>query len=278
MRVHLLSDLHLEFSNYHIENSMNADVLILAGDITLSQPLHDHATSEWSPELGTNQMIAARTRTFFEQCKNQFDHIIMIAGNHEFYHGKFSAGLQYLKDECSKYNIHFLENESILIEDTLFLGATLWTDFHRSPQNLHLIRDQMNDYRAIRHDAKGYRKLLPIDTLNRHTQSLNFLKDELTDTETDKIVVITHHAPSFMSINPAYRMDKNNDVQNSAYYSELSEFILDNPKIKVWCHGHTHYPVDYQIGDTRVISNPRGYQSAMSSEKTGFDINFTFEI
>ena len=46
---------------------------------------------------------------------------------------------------------------------------------------------------------------------------------------------------------------------NGGYMTELSEFILDNPEIKLWTHGHTHSSHDYQIGNTRIVCNPRGY-------------------
>jgi hypothetical protein len=46
---------------------------------------------------------------------------------------------------------------------------------------------------------------------------------------------------------------------NGGYRSELSEFILDHPQIKLWTHGHMHDPFDYMIGTTRVVCNPRGY-------------------
>ena len=46
---------------------------------------------------------------------------------------------------------------------------------------------------------------------------------------------------------------------NGAYSSRLDQFILDNPQIKLWTHGHTHEEFDYMIGSTRVVCNPRGY-------------------
>jgi Icc-related predicted phosphoesterase len=71
-----------------------------------------------------------------------------------------------------------------------------------------------------------------------------------------KVVVVGHHAPSNQSIKPKYRDDA---IMNGAYSSDLSEFILDHPKIKFWIHGHTHDVFDYMIGPTRVLCNPRGY-------------------
>jgi hypothetical protein len=30
-------------------------------------------------------------------------------------------------------------------------------------------------------------------------------------------------------------------------------------QVDLWVHGHTHNAVDYQVGQGRVVSNPRGY-------------------
>jgi hypothetical protein len=46
---------------------------------------------------------------------------------------------------------------------------------------------------------------------------------------------------------------------NGGYCSNLEEFILDHPQIRLWTHGHMHDPSDYMIGETRVVCNPRGY-------------------
>jgi hypothetical protein len=70
------------------------------------------------------------------------------------------------------------------------------------------------------------------------------------------VVVVTHHAPSKLSIKPKYQHDQ---LMNGGYSSDLSEFILDHPEIRVWTHGHTHDTFDYTVGDTRVLCNPRGY-------------------
>lgn len=42
----------------------------------------------------------------------------------------------------------------------------------------------------------------------------------------------------------------------------------------LWVHGHVHHRNDYMVGDTRVVSNARGYPG----EETGFDPCFTVEI
>jgi hypothetical protein len=64
---------------------------------------------------------------------------------------------------------------------------------------------------------------------------------------------------------------------NGAYSSDLNDFILDHPQIKLWTHGHTHEPFDYMIGSTRIVCNPRGY-SGYEARADEFDATVGFEI
>ena len=65
---------------------------------------------------------------------------------------------------------------------------------------------------------------------------------------------------------------------NGGYHSDLSKFILDNPQILLWTHGHTHEVLDYKLGETRIVCNPRGYEGDTYSENTGWDPNLILEI
>jgi Icc-related predicted phosphoesterase len=115
----------------------------------------------------------------------------------------------------------------------------------------------MTDYRVITNCNHGvYRKLNPGDTCEIHQQTKDWLRSELAKLEDRKVVVVTHHAPSHLSIADWYKEDRE---MNGGYSSDLSELILDHPQIRLWCHGHMHDPFDYAIGTTRVVCNPRGY-------------------
>ena len=61
---------------------------------------------------------------------------------------------------------------------------------------------------------------------------------------------------SDLSVKPRYEHDYH---MNGAYRSNLEDFIVARPQIKLWIHGHTHHEFDYMVGDTRVVCNPRGY-------------------
>jgi len=265
MKIALASDLHLEFQDINIQNTENADVLILSGDILVAEDLHNHSEEKVKiavmiDSLSRRQDTALRFRDFMKRCSFQFPHVVVIAGNHEFYHGNWKASIQYLRDEYSKFpNIYFLEQELKVIDDVTFIGATLWTDCNKGdPLTLHSLGDMMNDFRIIRNDELGFTKLRPAHTAQRHQQTISYFKSVLADRKDNKVVVVGHHAPSTLSIHDRYKHPVHS-LMNGGYHSDLSDFILDHPQIKLWTHGHMHDPSDYMIGDTRVVCNPRGY-------------------
>lgn len=284
MKIKLVSDLHLEFSDCYVNNNEGADVLILGGDIMIAQDLHDHMellSAGWGgPDLeglGRRQAAAQRYRDFLKRCAFQFPHVIYIAGNHEFYNGKFYAGIDYLRDECAKYpNVYFLERDTKIIDDVVFVGGTLWTDMNKGdPLTMHAIADMMNDFRITRNEKRGYAKMSPQDVVARHRQTLDYFRLVLAEHKDKKCVVVGHHSPSHQSVHPQYAHET---LMNGGYHSDLSEFILDHPQVKLWTHGHTHHPFDYMIGETRIVCNPRGYENDGYSENTGWKPDLILEI
>lgn len=264
MKIKIVSDLHLEFSDINITNEEGCDVLILSGDIMIAEDLHKHPEVAEDnivkiDNLSHRQETAKRYRNFLKRCSIQFPHVIYIAGNHEFYHGRWKASLDHLREECDKFNnVYFLEMDTKVIDDVTFIGATLWTDCNKGdPLTLHSLPDMMNDFRIIRNDEHGYTRLRPAHIMHRHHQTVSYLKAVLPDMRDRKVVIVGHHAPTTMSTHPRYQTDH---LMNGGYRSDLSEFILDHPQIKLWTHGHTHDPFDYMVGSTRVVCNPRGYE------------------
>ena len=277
MKIALASDIHLEFMDINIQNTENADVLILSGDILVAEDLHNHPEVHPNdpvniPNLGRRQSTALRFRDFMKRCSFQFPHVVVIAGNHEFYHGNWKASIQYLRDEYSKFpNIYFLEQELKVIDDVTFIGGTLWTDCNKGdPLTLHALGDMMTDFRVIRNDELGYTKLRPAHTAQRHQRTLGYLKTVLADRKDSKVVVVGHHAPTLNSIHERYRNDQ---LMNGGYASDLSELILDHPQIVLWTHGHMHDPFDYMVGTTRVVCNPRGY-AGHDSQADVFEVKY----
>ena len=266
MKILLGSDLHIEFGQLEVANVHNADVLILSGDIVTATDLKG-----WSPGGIIPPMEKAqRFMTFFEQCSTNFKYVLYVMGNHEHYHGDFATSADILRAALKEYpNIHFMDKESITIEDVTFIGGTLWTDMNKEdPSTLYSIKGVMNDFRIIKNSSrkvtfkdqanKFHERVAlfcPEDTVEDHKAMLTFI-NETTKDSTKKYVVVGHHSPSKASTHPRYKEEW---MMNGAYSSDLSEFILDRPQIKLWTHGHTHDPYDYMIGSTRIVCNPRGY-------------------
>lgn len=286
MKIKLVSDLHLEFSDCFINNNDNCDVLILGGDIMVATDLHDHpepantadqAAIAAGTGLGRRQQRAQRFRDFLKRCSFQFPHVIYVMGNHEFYHGRFYDSVDHIRTECAKFpNIYFLENDTKIIDDVTFVGATLWTDMNKGdPMTMHAIEGMMNDFRIIKNDKRNYASMSARDVVSRHARTLQYFRSVLAEQHDRKFVVVGHHSPSFQSVHESY---KSQYLMNGGYHSDLSEFIMDHPQIKLWTHGHTHYPFDYVIGETRIVCNPRGYEGDGYSEDTGWNPDIVLEV
>lgn len=270
MNITLVSDLHLDVSGYL--DLPGGDVLILAGDICEVKELRKefHQTKVQDREPG-----AFPCYDFFHYVVPKYKKVFMVMGNHEHYRGRFDKTYAELKSMVPD-NVTLLEKECFEYEGVLFLGATLWTDLNKGdPITVYTVKGFMNDYKAIQnyYPAKElYHKLTPEYTLAEHRKTLEYFKFMLEEKRDMPVVVITHMAPSFQSVNEKY---KHETTTNGAYASELNEFILDHPNIKVWVHGHMHDPVDYMIGDTRILANPRGY---IPWEGAQFLPDFYFEV
>jgi hypothetical protein len=277
MKIKLISDIHLEFGDIEIYNEQNCDVLILSGDIMVAQDLHDYPADYLNKKntFGARQNAAILYRNFLKRCSDRFPHVIFVAGNHEYYHGKFPDAIDYLREECAVYpNVYFLEMDAKQIEDVIFVGCTLWTDMNKGdPITLYSVSDMMNDYRIIRNSQRNYARLRPQDTVNKHHDHVAYIKHVVENDPSKKYVVVGHHSPSKLSTHEMYKGER---IQNGAFSSDLSEFILDHPQIKLWTHGHTHHAFDYVIGETRVVCNPRGYEGY--EDPSGWDPNIVLEV
>jgi predicted phosphodiesterase len=274
MKIAVCSDVHLEFGDLVLKNEENIDVLILSGDICVARDLMEH-DAHGIVSFGKS----ARYHQFFQNCCEQFPHVIYVAGNHEHYHGDF----KYTYGDLKKYlgylkNLHILDKETFELDDYVFVGSTLWTDMNkRDPMTLHMISRMMNDFRIVDNshrevtfktfddpenpDKPTFRtrvaKFSPEDAVEEHEKCLSYIQHVYDNTPPWKsMIVVGHHTPSHTSCHPRYKGDRE---MNGGYHSNLSEFILDRPGIKLWTHGHTHELFDYNIGDCRVVCNPRGY-------------------
>jgi predicted phosphodiesterase len=255
MKIAVASDLHLEFGDLDFDNPEGAEVLILSGDILVAQDLGYHD----SHNIMGEEYRSNRYHNFMQRCTERFPHVIYILGNHEHYHGDFAETVTHLKNKFDYMsNLHILDNEILQISDVTFIGGTLWTDMNREdPTTLYHMKSMMNDFRCVRNTTLGTNaKFLPEDAVEEHRRFVGYIQEIIQGKFDQKFVVVGHHSPSRLSTHPRYADDT---IMNGGYSSSLDDYIIDHPQIKLWTHGHTHYPFDYMIGSTRVVCNPRGY-------------------
>lgn len=263
MKIQYCSDLHLEFAGVTLPGG---EVLVLAGDIAESRKVvrHKRAWEELTSEEQADPKYVELYRcwTFFLFETAKYEQVFMVAGNHEHYHGRYDLTHDELRSVLPA-NVTLMENSVVEYGDVVFVGSTLWTNANNMDQlTLYTLKYNMNDYRTIKTHNKSadiYHKLTPETTVATHVKTVNYLRETLPKYADRKVVVITHHAPSFMSITEQYR-GPGDFHMNGGYASDLSEFILDHPQIKVHIHGHVHSVHDYLLGDTRVLARPRGYK------------------
>jgi len=281
MKIQIVSDLHLEFEDIYLKNECGADVLILSGDICVAEDMRNQNLPALSWETMSDQGFgrakrAMRYRDFFQRVSFQFPHTVYVMGNHEHYHGHFDTSYQILQsslDSLNIQNVHILDKGTKDINGVRFVGGTLWTDCNKGdPLTQYHLEHAMNDFRVIRIKKENFRKFLPNRTITEHIRTKEYISVVLEGTPQDMpVVVCGHHAPSSASVHEMYKHDT---LMNGGYYSDLSDFILDRPKIKLWTHGHMHQSFDYTIGDCRVVCNPRGY----NDENPNFNPNFVVEV
>jgi predicted MPP superfamily phosphohydrolase len=232
MKIQIISDIHLEFGTRLFDFS-KAELLILAGDVSIGM-----AGLTWISENVKDIPV------------------LYVLGNHEYYKNSYPRLLHKIKSAAEGTNVHVLENDCICFGDICFHGCTLWTNFELfgNPRVAGFeCQQKMNDYRLIRRDP-SYSKLRSIDTHVMHNESIKWLEKSLSENKSKTNIVITHHAPSIKSVKEKYK----DDLISAAYASNLDDFIL-RTQPNLWIHGHIHEAFDYHVGNTRVVSNPKGY-------------------
>ena len=243
MKIRVLSDLHLEFEDFCIVYQ-GEDILILAGDIC--------------PDF-------KRASNLIKQYINTYNiPVILILGNHDFWYNSFDIVRELWKKEKIN-NFYLLDNNIVKIGDILFVGTTLWTD--ATNDELDIVSWYVADFDHI-YDMNSEK------WIEENVKAIKFLKQTVRDNKNEKIVVITHHLPSYKSIAPKYEGNK----YNAGFANNgLDRFILSS-NIHTWIHGHTHINRDYMLGGTRIICNPRGYISKNRIENPEFNPNLIIEI
>lgn len=230
MKIHILSDLHLEAAPFHPE-PVDADVVVLAGDIAPGV-----FGVEWAGRAFPDKPV------------------VYVPGNHEYY-GHHLSKAAIAQKQAAPAHVHVLDNQERIIDGVRFLGATLWTDFDlfgeawRAPA-LAAAKNGMADFNVIFYGSTGF--FTPPQSVTLHRATVEWLELKLKEPFPGPTVVVTHHAPHRGSLAERYAKD----LVSAGFVSDLERLMGFSA---LWVHGHTHTHFDYEVADTRVVCNPRGY-------------------
>lgn len=247
MLVQIASDLHIEFlendKDYESFILPSADILILAGDIGCLYK--------------TDQLFH-----FLDYICKKFLYVLYVPGNTEYYNynnlnsnEKMEKLKQKLYDFENKIqNLYILDRKSIIIENYLFSGCTLWSN---------LFKKLPNNYKIFDMNTMKYMK--------NHKKDLEFLIERSKYCEENglKHIVITHHVPLIL--------DKNKK-KTDLYMSDLSK-IIEKIKVDSWIFGHIHRNFNFILNkkDSNIsfLSNQRGKPGSFCVD---YKPNYSIEI
>lgn len=255
-RIQYASDLHLEhYDKYAFPLIVrpNARYLALAGDIGTP---------------GT-----AIYTSFMNYVSSNWDRVFYVAGNREYYqpHKRnwqistprtFDETHEEIQNTVSKYkNISFLDHNRPSVhltnENVTIIGSTLWSKIHEHHSSVS--QATVPDYSHIPIREKHgslLRSLRPYDTSRWHMRDKALLETQIDYwklASKSKIIMLTHHVPSFTLISPKY----SDCSYNYAYASSCDQMFGQN--MAAWIYGHTHAAGSAVIQKTLCVVNAYGY-------------------
>ena len=191
----------------------------------------------------------------------------MIVGNHEYYETK-NNDRDFVTNELIKIakeaNVILLNNNSIIINRTKFIGTILWSRADKK------VETKLNDFQHMFKCVEEYNI--------EFEKCFDWLKDELNNSskylndnailhDYDNIVVITHHLPTEEL---AHQKFKDHEYGSAFHTNILNELNLSN--VKYWFCGHSHEYMTNGNNTMKFILNPVGYPNELRVTKISSQI------
>lgn len=232
MKLQFVSDLHIEQYNKDFIITPIARNLALIGDICKA----------YHPKM----------YRFLDTISSEFERVLFIPGNHEYYENEIEPTEDYMKELCEDLDIEYLQMKTTQIDDVIITGCTLWSE--PTPSGFH----KTNDKNWIK-DFTRERMTL------EHKKHLDFLTNEIERNRENPHIILTHYAPIY-EMNGRFMGDEN----TSMFSSEL--YHLFKPPIRYWLCGHVHQNITHVYNNIPCISNCFGNPDEINLKES-----FSFE-
>ncbi len=260
MNFDLISDIHREtWQDFDWEGQPTSQYCIVAGDV-------------------------ARDRTLvLETLKNLskfYLGVFYVDGNDE--HKNYAEDLTTSYNELAELiapmeNVIYLHDNVVVMNGIAILATNGWWSYDFDPQ-LDLEqsvawvqhKDNISQTAAININATAYR-------------DAGYLVNSMAKLQTYKdvksIIIVTHTVPTPEIIKHDLQLVDSwrfNSMGNSRIQDAIKEDCEN--KIKLWCFGHYHRPVDTVIDGIRYVSNPRGRGDTEFSQKAYYPKRITITV
>ena len=236
----LISDLHIEtWDEFDWTGQPTSPYCIVAGDVA------------------ENQDVVQRT---LEHLGNCYQAVFYIDGNDE--HG---FGLNDLDDSYLSLhrtinkikNVVYLQNNVVVINGVGILATNGWWAYNFNPW---IDEDQTR----IWYQQQAIVSPRAAENIKSHSHHdaaymVNSVRKLQTHQDVRAIVMVTHTVPAPWIIE--HDMDLTDNYRFNCMGNQHMQAVLDSDpkhKIKTWCFGHYHMPIDCDRDGIRYVNNCRG--------------------
>ena len=261
VKIQYCSDIHLEFLEQFSMSKTNFEDIITPG----VSPYLVLAGNIGQPHLSL-------FRLFFEWCSQNWTGVYYVTGNHEYYSNESPLeSMDCIESAIGKQlvdlkNVHWLclgcpggsMSRDISGSDITIIGTTLWTNIDDEIENN--ARMAIMDYRLIGsphlHPKKGVQMIQPYEVSVLHMLHKQNLANEIRAVHKRgcKIIVVTHHIPSYKLIAPRYASSK-----LKSCFASHSDDLIKLPGVVAWVYGNTHDNRETWIDKCLCVVNTVGY-------------------
>jgi predicted phosphodiesterase len=236
----LISDLHVEtWDQFDWTGQPTSAHCVVAGDIS------------------KDRKLMAETLKHLGKC---YQGVFFIDGNDE--HRNYLEDIGGSYRELSRYvdrfkNVVFMQDNVVIVNGVAFLASNGWWSYDLDPT---VDRDQTCNWFQHRYGVSStVAPTIANLALNDAAYMSHSVKKLQMHQDVKAIVMITHTVPNPTLINHDMELEGHyrfNTSGNPHLQMALNQDTEN--KIKAWCFGHYHRPVDRTINGIRYVNNCRG--------------------
>ena len=256
----LISDLHVEtWDQFDWTGQPTSPYCIVAGDVS------------------QDRTLLINTLKHLGQC---YQGVFYIDGNdeHRNYLNNIGSSYRDLRRYVDKLkNVVFMQDNVVIINGVAFLAVNGWWSFDFDPS---IDYASSVDWFQTRY---GVDSTVAGTIANMAINDAAYLKNSVQKLQMHQdvksIVVVSHTVPTTLLVDHDLELE-NHYRLNTTGNSHL-QYALDHDtenKIKTWCFGHYHRPIDQVIDGIRYVNNCRGRGNTPWSQSAFFPKRITIQI